>query len=90
MSDAFLYEVRCASCRSLLGVTESMKWGIYCDAYCAQEIPAVVEEARDAIIEAYGRDSDTPLAKVAGWFDLSRQRIYQLLAARDLTKVSKG
>lgn len=89
MADTYLYDVRCSSCRAHLGVTEVQKWGIYCDAFCAQEIPAVIEEARDALIEAYHRDHDTPVAAMARWFELSRQRMYQLLDARDLVKLAK-
>ena len=88
MSD-FLFDVRCSACGRLLGVTSAQKWGVYCDTFCAQDLPAVTEEARDAIIEAYHRDTDTPLAAVARWFGLTRQRIYQLLDNRDLAKLAR-
>jgi len=84
--DTFLYDVRCSSCRRKIGVTQTQKWGIYCDEFCAQDVPAVEHEARDAVIEALARDTDTPLARVAAKFGLARQRVYQLLAARDLRK----
>jgi hypothetical protein len=86
MSNTFLYDVRCACCRARIGVSATQKWGLYCDEFCAQDIPAVEHEARDAVIEALIRDSDMPLATIGKKFDLVRQRMYQIAASRDLRK----
>lgn len=87
MADAgFLYEIRCATCQRSIGVSLVKKFGIYCDAFCAQDIAAVEEEGRDAVIEAILRDTDIPAAEIARRFGFSRQRIYQLKDSRDLRK----
>ena len=84
--DSFIYDVRCPSCRRRVGVSATAKWGVYCDAFCAQDIPAVEHEGRDAVIEALTRDTDIPLARIGTMFGLARQRMYQIQNARDLRK----
>ena len=82
----FLYDVRCAACKRRVGVSATQKWGIYCDEFCAQDVPAVEHEARDSVIEALTRDTDIPLASIGKKFDLVRQRMYQIVNNRDLRK----
>lgn len=84
--DTFLYDVRCSCCKRKIGVAQTQKWGIYCDEFCAQDVPAVEQEARDSVIEVMARDFDIPLAQIGRRFDLVRQRVYQILDSRDLRK----
>lgn len=85
-TDTFLYDVRCAACKRRVGVSASQKWGVYCDEFCAQDVPAVEHEARDAVIEAMLRDFDIPAAQIGAKFGLVRQRMYQIASIRDLRK----
>lgn len=80
----FLYDIRCAACHRMLGVSGKRKWAIYCDAFCAQDIPAVEEEARDAIIEAVLKDTEHSGATLGAIFDLTRQRVLYIAKDRDL------
>lgn len=82
----FLYEVRCSCCKCVLGVTQSVKWGVYCDEFDAQDVPPGEHEGRDAIIEALMWDTELPLAQIGNLFGLARQRMYQLAKERDLSK----
>lgn len=85
-NDTFLYDIRCSCCRRRIAVSMTSKWGLYCDEFCAQDIPAAEFEARDAVIEALDRDTDLPMAQIGKMFGLARQRMYQIQALRDLRK----
>lgn len=86
---SFLYDVRCATCKRRIAVSSSQKWGVFCDLFCAQDLPAVEQEMRDTVIEALSRDTDLSMARIASKFGLARQRIYQVMDMRDLRKEVK-
>lgn len=88
-NDTFIYDVRCSGCRRKIAVSGTNKWGLYCDEFCAQDIPAVEHEGRDAVIESIMRDTDKPLAQIGIMFGLARQRMYQIEKSRDLRKSVK-
>jgi len=87
---SFLYDVRCTTCNRRIAVSGAQKWGLYCDEFCAQDLPASDQEMRDSVIEAAARDTDVPMTKVAARFGLTRQRVYQVLDTRDLRKEVKA
>lgn len=85
--DVALEEVRCRCCRRLLGLAPANK-RIYCDEQCATDFPAVQSEDRDALIEAVFQCRSNVKALMAKEFGVSRQRIDQILAQRDLKVAS--
>ena len=83
MDDKFMV-VRCRGCRRSLGIGTSNP-RVYCDVACYEDYPAVAEEGRDALIEAIYNDHATvSRPTLAKMFDLSRQRIDQILRARTI------
>lgn len=78
-----MQQVRCRGCRRLLGVAPS-DYRIYCDEQCATDFPAVQSEDRDALIEAVFQSKSTVKALIAREFGISRQRVDQIIAQRDL------
>lgn len=88
--EQFLYEVRCAGCSSLMGVSSARKYGVFHDAFCAWDFGVSSTEQRDAVVEAIIRDFDRSQAEVARDFGFTRQRMYQLRANRDIRKVAKS
>ena len=83
MADETLVEVRCRGCGRLLGVAPA-DFRIYCDEQCADDFAAVAEEARDALIETIYQTKSPAKAALARSFDLSRQRVDQILMQRDM------
>lgn len=79
-----LQDVRCASCRRRVGVSGVSKWGVFCDGFCAGDLPAAEHEMRDAVIEALMRDTDMPLSNIGRIFGVARQRMYQIRDYRDV------
>lgn len=83
---ADLVEIRCRGCRRLLGVGPT-DFRIYCDAWCAADYPAFAQEARDALIEAVYLETSPSQASLAKVFDISRQRVDQILTQRNIKNV---
>jgi hypothetical protein len=86
--EQFLFEVRCAGCSRLIGVSVARKYGLFCDPFDAWDFGCSATEQRDAIIEALWRDTDRPQADIARDFNVTRQRLYQLREARDVRKIA--
>lgn len=84
--DQFLFEVNCACCRRLIGVSNTRKWGIVCDLLCAWDFPASMNEDRDAVLEVFAKETSLPVKQVAEMFGFSRQHAYQSLDKRDIAK----
>lgn len=73
--------IRCRSCRRLLGYGPA-DFRIYCDESCAQETPATVNEARDALISAMFHTRAVSKTALAAESGMSRQRVEQIITAR--------
>lgn len=86
--EQFLYEVRCAGCGRLIGVSGARKYGVFCDEFDAWDFGVSNTEQRDAVVEALIRDTDRKQAEIARDFGFTRQRMYQLRATRDIRKVA--
>lgn len=84
---ADLIEIRCRGCRRRLGYGPA-DFRIYCDAWCAADYPAVPAEGRDALIDAIYHEFKTPKAVLAREFDVSRQRVDQILMQRDIRQAA--
>jgi hypothetical protein len=78
-----LYPVRCSSCRKRLGWgrLENTFRGIYCSELCELSTENRGTERRDDIICHLARRGSSQLA-LAAEFDISRQRIAQILQQR--------
>jgi hypothetical protein len=85
----FLVDVSCKTCGRSRGLAPSLKGisrRIYCDMMCFGDYSAVDEEGRDALIEAAMRYTDGALQKdIAELFGTTRQRVSQILAARNIS-----
>lgn len=73
--------IRCRGCRRQIGVASDVHNGVYCSEVCANDIPAGVNEDRDAIIELLVR-TGTERVVVAKEFGLTKQRLSQVLSKR--------
>lgn len=73
--------IRCRSCRQMLGIGPS-DFRIYCDEVCANEVPASINEERDALISAIYHTRSISKTALAKEWDMSRQRVEQIVAAR--------
>jgi len=80
--DGFV-EIRCRGCRRLVGIGPS-DLRIYCDEWCANDYPAVTAEGRDALIDAVYHERYPAKAALARQFEMSRQRVDQILSMRDI------
>lgn len=76
-------DVRCRGCRRLLAIGPQ-DFRAYCDDQCATDFPATAAEGRDALIEAIWQKTSRAKTALARDFGMSRQRIDQILAARNL------
>lgn len=81
--DEAMEDVRCRGCGRLLGVAPT-DYRIYCDEQCASDFPALAAEGRDALIEAVFQTKSSNKAGIARDFGISRQRVDQILAQRNL------
>lgn len=74
--------VHCRGCRRQIGVhPHGEPSGVYCTEMCADDIPAGLNEDRDALIEILVR-TGTDRATVTKTFGLTKQRLSQVLAKR--------
>lgn len=80
-----MVEIRCRGCGRLLG-EGPRDFRIYCDAFCAEDYPAVESEGRDALIEAIFQKKSPAKAALAKYFEISRQRVDQIILARAITQ----
>lgn len=82
-----LRDVRCRGCLRQLGVGKDDRV-IYCDAQCANDFPASMTEARDALLEAVWLQNRYTYAKLGEMFGFSRQNAQQILVKRDVTRAA--
>lgn len=78
------FEIRCRGCRRRLGVGPA-DFRIYCDEFCAGDYPAMAQEDREALMEAIYRETYPSKAALGRMFSISRQRVDQILASRDIS-----
>lgn len=78
--------VHCASCGKTLGYTKAAKLNgaIVCGDICGDQPSVTSTEERDDVIAALYRSKKFTVVGLAVRFDLKRQRIYQILAARGI------
>lgn len=76
-----MVEIRCRACHRYLGVGPA-DYRIYCDDSCAVDYPASLAEDRDSLIEAVFQATSRPKTFLAEDFEISRQRIEQILMGR--------
>lgn len=81
MADDELVEIRCRGCHQYLGMGPRY-FRIYCDSWCAGDFAAFPYEGRDALMEAIFQTVDITKADLAKQFDISRQRVEQILTSR--------
>lgn len=76
-------DVRCRCCKRLLGVAPA-DFRVYCDEMCASDFPVATAESRDALIEAIFQKTGRSKTSLAAEFEVSRQRVDQILGGRSL------
>jgi len=84
VTDRLLHEVRCRTCRRLLGVSRRYRYNVFCNLFCATDYPVDHEEDRNAYVEyLYRRSTDNlPLTYFASEMALTRQRIFEIVKNR--------
>lgn len=73
--------VRCRGCKRQVGLATGVHNGVFCDEACRDDIPATEYEGRDAIISLLAARG-TARSALGAEFDLSKQRISQILTGR--------
>lgn len=76
-----MVEIRCRGCHRLLGIGPA-DFRIYCDVQCASDFPATAQEGRDALIEAIFQATGISKTALAKNFEVSRQRVDQIISQR--------
>ncbi len=78
---AELVEFRCRGCRRRMGYTTTgqPEKRVFCSLVCAVDGPASENEERDALIRELGNVRRWTAQRLAGTFDVSRQRVQQIL-----------
>lgn len=77
-------ELRCKGCGRLLGFTSrTQAVPAQCtDVFCAVQVPIGANEERDSFIEHLNVAEDRTPEDIGQVFDLTRQRVQQVLTAR--------
>lgn len=70
--------VPCAGCSRPLGVARSAQGGIFCSPLCG-ELPTSSMAYRNALIEALAKRTDMSYGLIGLEFDISRQRVEQIV-----------
>jgi len=73
--------LRCRACYRALGISPTERRA-YCDYFCAEDVPAGINEDRDALLEAMYQKTLWTRPVLAEKFGVSRQRVDQILNAR--------
>jgi hypothetical protein len=82
-------DVRCRCCKRLLGVGPS-DFRVYCDEMCYEDYPVATAESRDALIEAIFQKTGRSKTSLAKQFEVSRQRVDQILGTRSFRRTIAG
>jgi hypothetical protein len=78
-----LQPVHCRGCGQEVGIAPS-DFRVYCDDLCAADFPISAHEDRDSLLETLYGERPTPTkTELAKAFGVTRQRITQILGARE-------
>lgn len=77
--------VKCRGCHRQVGVA-SKDYALYCTQACQDMPPATQDEERDSLIEALVRIKGLSPTSIAARFDISRQRVHQILHDRHVPR----
>jgi hypothetical protein len=72
-------DLRCRGCGRKFGLITSPTWGAYCCEVCMLQGPVDEHTERDHFIQVMSREMDLSALQIGIRFDLTRQRVSQVL-----------